>query len=52
MGHIRKTPETLGAQKPTRDDICDAPTGSKGSRAPRGVRQISGNGGRVLPQKG
>ena len=51
MGHIRKTPETLGASKPTRDDLCDAPTGSKGSRSPRGTHQIRGNGGRVLDQK-
>lgn len=51
MGHIRKTPATLGAQEPTRDDVCDAPTGSKGSRSPRGTRSITPGGVHVNPQK-
>lgn len=52
MGYIRKTPDTLGALKPTRDDINDAPVNPKGpARGPRGTRSITPSGQRINDQK-
>lgn len=42
MGYIRKTPRTLGASEPIRDDVNDAPVNPKGPmRGPRGTHQIN-----------
>lgn len=51
MGHIRKTPETLGALKPIRDDKNDAPVNPKGSRGPRGTHQVTPGRANINDQK-